>query len=96
MEYLIKFGLGGGFGGSDQAKVVNCETIEEAEKEAFSEACDVYDQYDGSNGLRSLEEIMEEDELDEEEAQQAWAEERDSWLDYSAELYDEEKHKDLL
>ncbi len=96
MEYLIKFGLNGGFGGASQAKVIDCENIEQAESEAREEACQYYEGYEGSSGLRTSDEIMEEDDLDEESAEEQYREEREGWLEYSAELYDEEKHKDLL
>ena len=48
------------------------------------------------HGLRTADEIMEEDEVDNEEAEMIYNEERDSWLEYSAEKYDTAKHDELL
>lgn len=96
MKYLIRFGLSGGFGGANEAKVIDCDTQEQADMEAYYEACDYYDKYDGLHGLRSIEDIMNEDDMDEESATEQWKEEREEWLEYWSEPYDEEKHKYLL
>ena len=39
---------------------------------------------------------MEEEEVEEEVAEEIYNEERESWLDYSAELYDPGQHDELL
>lgn len=88
--YIIGFGLGGGFGGIDKYQVVHAVSQAEAEREAFNLACEEYDSYDGMYGLRTVEEIMEEDELNREDAVNSWRDERDSWLDYSAEKWSKE------
>lgn len=88
MKYKITYGLGGGFGGASDEEVIECENYDQAIDEAWEKACEVYDQYDqydGLHGLRSVSDIMEEDGLNEEEAYETWKDERESWLEYSAE-----------
>lgn len=86
-KYLIKYGLGGGFGGAINDEIEEFSTQEEAENYAWQKACEYYEQYEGLHGLRTTDEIMEEDEVDEEEAQRIYEEERESWLDYESEPY---------
>jgi len=89
--YIICYGLGGGFGGADNYDVVEATDIEDAERQAYEMACETYEGYDGMYGLRSIDEIMEEDEVDEEEeVEEIWRDERESWLDYSAEKWSRE------
>ena len=95
MKYLIRYGLGGGFGGMTEAEVEEFDNEDAASAYAWEKACEHYDQYDGSNGLRSTEQIMEEDEVEEDEAQTIWSDEREGWLDYEAVPYDEAEHKEL-
>jgi hypothetical protein len=47
-------------------------------------------------GIRDINDIIDEDGVDEEEAEMIFNDERESWLDYSAELYNSEKHDELL
>lgn len=48
------------------------------------------------HGLREVSEIMEEDEIeDEDEAMEIYNEEREGWIDYSAEPFSEELEKKL-
>lgn len=91
-KYLISFGIGQ----SLTHTVEECKNIEEAENIGWSESAQEYDSMAGMHGLRTREEIMEEEECDEIEADMTYREERESELDYSAELYDEDKHKDYL
>ena len=83
-KYEMRAALGGGFGGCENAEWEDCfsDTEEDASNEAFEEACNVYEMYDGLHGLRSVDMIMEEDDLSMEDAEFAWMEERESWLDY--------------
>jgi hypothetical protein len=95
-KWFISYGLGGGFGGANNFKVIDAENDEEASKYAWEMACQDYENYAGYHGLRNVDEIMEEDEVDEEAAEEVYIEERESWLDYSAEPYDPEKHDAYL
>jgi len=95
-KWFISYGLGGGFGGADNYEVIDAEDEDEASKYAWEMACQDYESYVGLHGLRTTDEIMEEDEVDEEAAEEIYNEERESWLDYSAEPYDPEKHDDYL
>lgn len=82
-KYLIKFGVGGGYNDTENYSVVDCETQEQAESEAQQSAIETFDSYD----------VQMECDIDEDE--DGYLEERESWLEYSAELYDEVKHKDI-
>lgn len=90
-DWAIFAGLGGGFGGASFQEVVT-GTKEEANRDAYQKAIEIYDSYEGTGGLRTTDEIMEEDGLEEEDAQYAYEEERESWLDYWVEPYDPKKH----
>lgn len=94
-KWFIQWGLGGGFGGASNYEVISATSEEDAMKQAWNSACEEYDGMAGLHGLRSVEEIMENDEVDADEAQQIYDEERESWLDYSAEPYNPEKHDRL-
>ena len=95
--YIIGYGLAGGFGGARTFEVIQVDSQEEADKWARENACDEYDRYAGSNGLREVGEIMQEDGIeDEDEALQAYEEERESWLDYSAKPYSKEYEKKVM
>ena len=95
--YIIGYGLGGGFGGARNFEVIQVDSLEEAESWAWESACDEYESYAGSNGLREVMEIMEEDEIeDEDEALQVYEEERETWLDYSAQPYSKEYEKKVM
>lgn len=82
--YIIKYGLGGGFGGARNYIVIKATNLGEAGEISYEYACDEYEQYSGSNGLRDEHEIMQEDEVDGEEALLIYNEERESWLEYAA------------
>lgn len=84
-KFLVKYALGGGFGGVEHCdgEILEFENEEKANEYAYDMACEEYDMYDGLHGLRSVDNIMEEDEVDGEEAQLIYEEERETWLDYS-------------
>ena len=89
-KWAIFAGLGGGFGGATFKEVVECSR-EEAEKQAYYSAVEDYDNHSGMNGLRDTSDIMEEDSCEEDEAEQIYNEEREGWLDYYVEPFDENK-----
>ena len=86
-KYRIKYGLGGGFGGLDPKdwEIIEADSLGEATDIAYEGAIEEYELYEGTNGLRTVTDIMEEDGLDEAEAEDQYFEERESWLDYTAE-----------
>ncbi len=90
MKFLIKAALGGGFGGIENCdgEEYECGNQKEADEIAYEMACEEYDSYAGLHGLRSVSDIMEEDEVNEDEAYIIYDDERESWLDYSAEKID--------
>ena len=68
-------------------------TEDEANDIAYQSAIDDYESYEGMYGLRTIEDIMEEDDIEDfDEAEQMYQNERESWLNYSTEEYDPEKH----
>lgn len=88
--YKIKFGLGGGFGGATEEDIIDCDTLREAEDNAYIAALEYAAGYEGMYGLPDVTTIMKDEECLEEEALEIYAEELDAWLDYSAEEYHEE------
>lgn len=94
-QYVIRYGMNGGFN-SETFELIDADNKAQAESIAYERACDEYSSYEGMHGLRTADEIMEEDEVDNEEAEMIYNEERDSWLEYSAEKYDTAKHDELL
>ena len=87
MKYRIKYALGGGFGGVENAnwEVIEAENIEEAEDIAYNYARYEYESYEGLHGLRSISDIMEEDDYDEDIAIEIYNEEVESWVEYKVE-----------
>lgn len=86
--YIISYGLGGGFGEARNFEVIQTNSLEDAEKWAWKNACEEYESYEGMYGLRTVDEIMQKDEIeDEEEA---------IWLDYSAQPYSKEYEKKIM
>lgn len=83
-KYMIRYGLGGGFGGAGEWKPTDAETLEQAQKWAYEAACAYYEMYNGFHELRNTHQIMDEEECDENEAEEIWRDERESWLDYEA------------
>lgn len=84
-KYKIFVGLGGGFGGAQEIEVSEFESKEAAMDYAYEVACETYDSYTGLHGLRSVDEIMQEEGFGEVEAEEAYREERESWIDYKVE-----------
>lgn len=89
--YIIGWGLGGGFGGIQNFEVIKSHSKDNAEKEAYQNAVELYSTYDGMHGLRSVDDIMEEDGVDSDEAETIYNDEMESWLEYSAEPYTKER-----
>lgn len=95
-KFIIRYGVGGGFNDVDNYKIIETTTLSNAETEAYNEACETYNTYEGSGGLRDIGEIMEDDGVDEGEAEEIYSEERESWLDYEAFEYTEEKYNEIV
>ena len=93
--FIIGYGLGGGFGGIQEYEVIETTDLNDANKWAYENACELYEGYAGMYGLRDLEDIMDEDECNEEDAQIIYEEERESWLEYIAVPYSKEYEKKL-
>lgn len=81
-KFWYKAALGGSFGGTDCADWVlsDANTYEDAEKEAYEEACQMYESYEGLYDVE--EEYPEDDEYDEDEAWGTYCDQCESWLDY--------------
>lgn len=90
-KYIIQAGIGGGFNDVDNYRVIESLDIDAASIEAYYWACEIYDNYLGSGGLRDVSEIMEDEDCDEDEAIEIFNDDRESWIDYSAEEYTKEK-----
>ena len=94
--FIIGYGLGGGFGGQRNFKVIEANDEDEAFDYAYESASEEYESYSGMHGLRSVSQIMQEDEIeDEEEALEVYDEEKENWLDYSAKPYTKEYEKEV-
>ena len=95
--FIIGYGLGGGFGGINTYEVIKVSTQEEADTWAWESACEEYERYAGSNGIRDISQIMDEDGIEsEEEAEEAYNEERERWIDYVAVPYSKEYEKKVM
>lgn len=90
--YLIKFGLGGGFGGATEEEVLDCKSLKDATDNAYIRALEHAAGYEGSSGFPDITTIIQDEECSEEEAVEIYNEEMESLLDYSAEEYNEEKY----
>jgi len=89
--FIIGYGMSGGFGGIQNYEVIEAKSLEKAETEAYENACEHYEGHVGSNGLRDIDEIMEEDGIDSaSEAQETFNEEREGWIEYTAEPFSKE------
>lgn len=88
MIYILKFGLGGGFGGARNFEVVDVADEKEADEIAYECACEEYNNYAGLYGIRTVDEIMEEEELDEDEAYEQYNEEREDWVEHEVKVCD--------
>lgn len=71
MLYVIYWGIAGGYGGISDSALIEADSLEDAEKDAY---------------WRSREQIEDEG-LDEDENGDYNEEEIDTWLDYEAEIY---------
>lgn len=91
--FLIRYALGGGFGGCDNEEweEIEAEDLEAALREAYRRACEVYESYEGLHGLRDEADIAEEENVSAEEAREIYIDERESWLDYEAKSAEETK-----
>ena len=83
-KFTITYGLNGGFN-TETEEIIDVDSIADANQHAWELACNEYDQFAGGNGLRDTTEIMIEDDVDEIEAEEIFNEEREGWLNYSAE-----------
>ncbi len=98
-KYFIKFGLGGGYG--METEVIEARNEDEANKDAYYRAKESYEQFEGC-GVQSVSDIIEEEGLDESLAEdmdvayEIYNSSIEDSIDYSAELYDPEKHDDYL
>lgn len=77
--------------------VIEAYSEEEAVDEAYHRACDINDNTQGNHGFLSVEEILEDNpDMSEEEAYEEWHQYSEDHAEYYAELYDPEKHNDML
>ena len=84
MKFLIRCGMGGGFGGPGEWEEIEAENIEDAEKQAESLAREKYEYYEGLHGIRDVNDIMGEELVDEDEANHIYEEEIETWIVYEA------------
>jgi len=85
--YLIKYGLGGGFGGAKDSEILDLESIEEAQSTAYELAVEFASMYEGMYGLPDFDKIKEEEGCSDKEANEIYYSDLENWLDYSVEEY---------
>lgn len=96
MKYNIYAGLGGSFGGAQYHCTGDFNDEDEATQYAFELAVEEYESYEGHYGIKSWYDIAEEVELNpddpdnEEEIDDLYNEERESWIEYYAILFEED------
>ena len=88
--FIIGSGLCGGFGGIKNYEVIKSSSLENALEYAEIEAKEEYQRYEGCHGLRSIDEIMDEEGIDYDDAEYAYNDEVESWIEYSAEPFSKE------
>lgn len=81
--YLVKYGLGGGFGGAKESEMLECEDKEKALDAAYELAVEFASHFEGTNGLPDYQQIKEEHQCSEEEANDIYYELLENWLEYS-------------
>lgn len=91
--FIIGYGLSGGYGGIHDYEVIEADSREDAEDEAYVRACEHYESYLDGQNLRDVSDIMEEDDVEEDDAIQIFYEEREGWLEYVTLDYNEENLK---
>jgi hypothetical protein len=84
-QYKITFGTVNAV----EEEIIEATSLEQATEIAYEYACEDYESYAGLHGLRDIGDIMEEDGVNENEAEEIYLEERESWLYFDAEPYDE-------
>lgn len=84
-KFMIRYGLGGGFGGSGEWEEAYANTLENAEMEAYENACLEYESYGGMHALHTEEGLAEEyPDEDSNSILEMYNENRESWLCYEA------------
>lgn len=84
-EYLIKYALGGGFGGLEFAEeeIVFAVSEDDANSQARQLAVEVYESYEGCNGLEDENTLQEEyPDADNDTIHEIYVEEVESWIEY--------------
>jgi hypothetical protein len=85
-KFMIRYGLGGGFGGPGEWEEIEAKDLGHANQQAYELACQKYELYDGKHGLLSFEDIREKNpDWSDEDIEQEWLDNRESWLDYEVE-----------
>lgn len=97
MLYVIEYGCGCG----SNEMIVEAENEETAVRFAWEKACEDYESFEGLHGIPDIHDVCEDYGIEDptsSEAEEAYREERESWLDYSVEEFDisNESHTDLL
>jgi hypothetical protein len=101
--YFITYGCGGGINDINHELFYGTQT--EADRYAWQCACETYDNYAGMHGIQDRDDIAEEmvengeydsvDDVPDDEIEQAFSDERESWLNYNAEIFDENNEEQI-
>ena len=98
MKYNIYAGLGGSFGGPTYQGTGEFDNEASATDYAYQIAIEEYQSYEGYHGILDWYDEAEQEELDPEEdekdADAAYHEEIESWIEYYAVLFDEDEEFD--
>jgi len=87
MKFKIRHGLGGGYGGCGEWETIEARNLEDAEEHAYEAACDDFSMYGlGDDAIAAAEE-----EGGEFDADEIYAECRDSWIDWECKPWSEEQ-----
>ena len=90
-KWALFAGLNGGFNTVCFQEIYE-GSLDGAESRAYQLAIEDYESYEGLHGLRTTDQIIEDgDAEDEEEADAIYIEEREGWLEYYIEEFDETK-----
>ena len=95
MKYNIYAGLGGSMGGPTYVGTGEFKDEDSATNYAYAMAVEEYQSYEGYHGILDWYDVAEQEELDPEEDEKTidamYQEEVESWIEYYAILFEEDK-----
>lgn len=99
--YALYAGMTGSFGGATFQTFAECKDDDEADREAYALAMEIYESYEGMYGIMSWEDCREDlidsfpnDNITDADVNAHYQEEKESWTEWWAEPFDPNKDYD--